>query len=46
MLWEASVALMTLMFGMWAAAIWATYTHQEGRHSDSVTQEGGHRTAA
>ena len=46
MLWEASVTLMTLMFGMWAAAIWATFTHREGRHSDWLIQEKGHRTAA
>jgi len=46
MLWEATVALMSLMFVMWAAAIWATYTYHDNRSSDSIAGSVRDRNAA
>ena len=36
MLWEASIAMMTLMFLLWGAAIWASYEE----HSDDRIGSG------
>ena len=35
MLWEATIAMLTLMGGMWAAAVWASFQEDTRKESRS-----------
>ena len=39
MLWEATITMLMLMFGMWAMAVWASFKEDSNREVNAISQE-------